>query len=517
MKLIFAPALAAVLLTLASPSVRATPLDDRVAELKHAVEKEAAARANGGNNPNGFVNPGMSPAFIEAQIDQVLSQIENPAYGGSMDAQLAQITSMFTSTEVQEASGNLLNEIKKERKDKADAEIADVKALIARAGQAVMQAKRPEDLDDLIETMSKHGNSPYGENAALQADQNLSRQFSSAFEFVKQWQNYLAHLAGGQTDQARNDLQNLSNSNYGEGLLPRSKLLELESPDKLVAASGRQAAAPSPQVVQAQAILDGMKTLDDIKPALARLEVLRDSDSNELSFVCGQLRDMQTSYDNLKAGLPSSTNFNAGYNAYQVSAPAAIRSQLVLFTLQTRLSSFRGPLPAPGEKPVDFVDRVIADATSRQDWELLRQATNARGILAQNPGLGYDISRDGVESIIAATHFETAGQFALAVRSYEQALQSDSPAIPAKIIGDKLAAIQRDHPKEFADGMQLTVAPPAPRYYQGRMPGQPNPFLQPGATNTMTTAPIPPSLLSAAAATNAPPVPAPAPATPPAK
>src|SRR5277367_1288552 len=121
--------LAAALLTLAAPSVRATPLDDRVAELKHAVEKEAAARANGANNPGGFVNPGMTPAFVDAQIDQVLAQVENPAYGANMDAQLAQITSMYTSTEVQEATTNLLTEIKKERKDKANAEIADLKAL----------------------------------------------------------------------------------------------------------------------------------------------------------------------------------------------------------------------------------------------------------------------------------------------------------------------------------------------------------------------------------------------------
>ena len=86
---------------------------------------------------------------------------------------------------------------------------------------------------------------------------------------------------------------------------------------------------------------------------------------------------------------------------------------------------------------------------------------------------------------------EIAGQFSLAVQSYETALKSDDPAIPAKIIGDKLAAIQRDHPKEFADGMQLIVNPPAPRYVPSRLPGmpyQPFPYPTPGAVNPLNAA-----------------------------
>jgi len=514
MKLPLIPALAAALVTLALQPIHATPLDDRITELKHAVEKEAAGRANGANNPNGFVNPGLNPQFIDAQIDQVVSQMDNPSYG-NMDAQLAQITSMYTSTEVQEATTNLLNEIKKERKDRVDGEIADAKALLARAGQAITQAKKPEDLDNLIEAMGKHTNNRYGGNSALQSNPELLQQFSSAYEFVKQWQNYLAHLATGQTEQARGDLQNLSNNNGGDGLLPRSKLLELESPDRLLAQSGKPSPTVSTPAAQAQAILDGMKTLDDIKPALAKLAPLRQGDMAELQSIYGALSEMQQNYEDMKAGLPAQLSINYSYDQGSVSIPSAIRREMFLFALQTRFESFKGSPPGPDEKPVDFVDRVIADATSRQDWELLRRADAARANLTPNLSPGYAaFYPGGVDSIIAATHQEAAGQFTLAVRSYEQALQNNDPAIPAKIIGDKLAAIQRDHPKEFADGMQLTVTPPAPRYYQG--PGQPyrpNPFLPPGLTNTMTSAPIPPSLLSPGANTNA----APAPAGQPAK
>jgi hypothetical protein len=506
MKLLFVPALAATFLTLAPLSVRATPLDDRVSELKHAVGKEAEARANGPNNPNGFVNPGMTPAFINAQIDQIVSQMENPAMGNNMDAQLAQITSMYTSQEVQEAATNLLNEIKKERKDRDDAEIAAVKSLLSRAGQVITQAKKPEDLDDLIAEMSKHGNTNYGGDPALQGSPDLLRQYSSAVEFVKKWQEYLAHLADGQTDQARSDLQVMSQNNYGEGLLPRSKILELESPDRLIAQASKPAEATSTPAMQAQAILDGIKTLDDMKTGLQKLDPLRQSDMQELQSVCSQLQEMEDNYVNIKAGLPLQPAMYYGYNPNGISVPPAIRSQMLLLTLQVQFNSFKGLPPAADEKPADYIDRVIADATARQDWDLLRRADAARGSLTSNLGPAFS---GGVESIIAGVHQETAGQYALAVQSYETALKNDDPAIPAKIIGDKLTAIQRDHPKEYADGMQLTVSPPAPRYYQG--PGQPsrsNPFPPPGSTDTTTPALIPSSLLSPAANTNA---------TPPAK
>jgi hypothetical protein len=516
MKLLLAPALAAILL--ASLPVLATPLDDRIAELKHAVEKEAASRANGGNNPQ-FGNPVMNPAFVDASIDQILAQMKNPAYG-NMDAQIAQITSMYTSTEVQEATTNLLNEIKKERKDKADAEIAGVKALLTRAGTAITQAKKPEDLDDLIEEMSKHANNQYGGNSALQGDQELVRRLNSAYEFVKQWQNYLAHMANGQTDQARNDLQALSNNNGGEGLLPRSKLLELEAPDKLVAQGVKPAPAVSGPVVQAQSLLDAMKTLDDVKPALARLDPLRQSDMQELQNVYNQLSQIEQNYEDLKAGLPAQSNISYGYNSGGINVPAVIRTQVLLFTLQARFDSYKGPAPAPGEKPTDYIDRVITDATTRQDWNLLRLADAARANLTQNAGMGFSVNNGGVESIVSAAHQEAAGQFSLAVQSYETALKSDDPAIPAKIIGDRLTAIQRDHPKEFADGMQLTINPPAPRYVPGRLPGmpyQPYPYPMPGGVNPLiqaaVPAPTPAPTPTPSPSTNA----APAPAAPPAK
>lgn len=505
MKFLLSSVLSLALLALGYLPAWATPLDDRVAELKHAMQKEAEAKAAAPDPMNNPRNPALNPAFISASVDQMVAEMVNPMNGGNNDAQLAQITSMFTSDEVQEATTNLLAEIHKERKDRADAESAAMKALLQRATQQISQAKKPEDLDDLLTEMAKHQTNRYG-GGGNQGDPQLAQQFSSAFEFAKQWQNYLSHLANGQADLARNDLQNLSQNNESLGIIPRSKLLELAAPGNMPAPPVKPETNAVPTAVsQAQAILDGMKTLDDIGPAMEKLEPLRRSDMSDLQNVYTTLSQMWESYQNLKAGLPAQINTNVGYGNGP-SIPGEMRSQLLLLALQNRFTSFQGKAPMPSEKPIDYVDRVIADATSREDWDLLRSAAQSRSSLAQTTGNGFGLPySDGIASLIAAAHQETAGQYALAVQSYETALKSDDPSVPAKVIGDKLAAIQRDHPKDFADGMQLEVSPPAPRYYQGPVPGMPyraNPYAYPPSSN-YPTATIPSTLLSPAAGTNA--------------
>jgi hypothetical protein len=395
---------------------------------------------------------------------------------------------------VQEATANLLAEIKKERKEKADARIAEMKALLQRAAHDIPQAKKPEDLDNLIEAMGEHSGNRYGGGYAMTEDQSLNQQFSSAFEFAKQWQNYLSHLATGQVDLAHNDLLNLSNNDAGLGLIPRSKLLAMAGqPVPVSPAPGSTSpAAPTP-LSQAQAILDDIKTLDDLEPARKKLEPLWHADMGDLQGSYQSLTQMEDAYRNLRAGLPASTAMNFGYPNGPLEVPAGVRAQLLNLAMQSRFETYKGPPAALDEKPADYVNRVVADAISREDWELLRRAESARQALTQNPGLTWGASATSVDSIVAGAHLEEAGQYALAVQSYEAALKTNDPDVPAKILGDKLAAIQRNHPKEYADGLEMTESPPAPRYYQPP-PASFRAPLPPAITNSAAT--IPPTLLS---------------------
>jgi hypothetical protein len=57
--------------------------------------------------------------------------------------------------------------------------------------------------------------------------------------------------------------------------------------------------------------------------------------------------------------------------------------------------------------------------------------------------------------LFAALNQETAQQYEDAVYSFESALKSASPVIPLQLIGNHLNRIQKDHPKEFTDGVAL--------------------------------------------------------------
>lgn len=80
-------------------------------------------------------------------------------------------------------------------------------------------------------------------------------------------------------------------------------------------------------------------------------------------------------------------------------------------------------------------------------------------------------------------------------------LRIDSDAVPAKLIGQRLDALQKDHPQEYEKGFQLTVTPPAPRYpypYGAYPPGYP------GMPAAVPAAPTSISIPGTAASTNAP-------------
>jgi phage gp16-like protein len=498
MKLPFFPVLAAAVLGLAAAPVRATPLEDRVSQLKHAIEKEAAARAaDNGANGGGFRNPGLTPAVIDAGIDQMVGQMDNPAMGQNIDAQLSQITQMFNSDEVQETAKNLLAEIHQEQKDRAQAEATELKALIQRVSDKVTQATKPEELDGVIADLQKHQGNRNGAGAAQ--NQALYQQATAALEFVKKWQDYLSHTATGQTELARQDVESLTQNNTSADFVPRSKLLALAAPGRITATSGKPDAAPP--VSPVQAITDGIKTLDDLALALTKLAPLR-TNNGEAQNAYNSIDQMLQSYRNLKAGLPP--QYNVGYGNNNSIIPASVRTEFLLLALQARFETYKGAPPGAAEKPVDYVNRVIADALGREDWTLLQNALQVRAYLEQNQGLGFTvIDANGIGSLIAASHQEAAGQYALAVASYETALKSSGDAVPAKVIGEKLAAIQRDHPKEYADGMQITISPPAPRRYEASVPGMPGGIPgHPPATN-VPTAPLPPTLQSAPANPNA--------------
>jgi hypothetical protein len=272
----------------------------------------------------------------------------------------------------------------------------------------------------------------------------------------------------------------------------------------------------SPQM-QVQAIVKGISTLDQMEPALNQLQGSR-MNNGEAQQAINALAPMVGTYNSVKAGLPTNFNLNFNYdNGAGISA--ALQAQLLIFALQHYLDAYKGAAPSAGERPQDFVSRVVADAIAREDWSLLQKALNAQGYLNHTSIFGMYAANVGViniDNLMIGLNQETAGQYALAVVSYQTALKMPDTIVPAKLIGDKLDAIKKAHPKEYDDGMQMLIAPPV-RYYPGQvpnlpyrpgMPGYPMPqapTLSIPASTNQAVAPAAPAAAPTPSQTNAPP------------
>lgn len=120
----------------------------------------------------------------------------------------------------------------------------------------------------------------------------------------------------------------------------------------------------------------------------------------------------------------------------------------------------------PGEGPYPFLERIAVEAIGRGDYLLAAKARDVQQLLRDGQRYGGMDSTQAGQYIIARNQ-ETAGQFALAVVNYEKALASASELIPAKAIGERLAAIKLEHPDDFQLGMNNYLSPPLPANYPG--------------------------------------------------
>jgi len=389
--------------------------------------------------------------------------------------------------------------------DKNDAQATEMKAELQHAKDVVNSAKKAEDLDPVLFDLQKYENNGMGSLAIAPSNLDLQRELIGALEFTKQWQSYLTHLAAGDFNQTRNDLQALSQNQFGPGLIPRSRILELiQNPPVPVPAGD----APAPEVSAAQKIVDGINTLDDLPTALTKLNDLAAQDEIAREYA-QHLSPMVEVYEDLKNGLPTSVNidFMGGLSGAGISVKA--NSLLLKFILQHYFDTYKGAPPRDDETPATYTARVKTDALAGQDWALLKKALTAHAYLYRNVAMGGapDDESAGLDRMITGLNQQQAGQYALAVGSFLDALKAGSLDVPASFIGAQLDALKRDHAAEYDAGMEAYLSPvmPGNPYSPGMnsafrsrsFPGQtsglrvpPNPTLQiPGTKAATTNAP----------------------------
>jgi hypothetical protein len=422
-----------VAVSLVSWTAAASPLDDKVAALKKAMKEEVTATPTSKDTDPARPQR-MEPRFLADSVDELLAQAENPAMGPNVESQLRQLLSAFNSQAVQQTGHDVIDELHKEQEAKTDAAAATIQDLLKRVSTTVANAKKPEDLDDLLVELQKFQNDRNG--AYDPGSQALYQQVTNAFEFVKIWQNYLSHTATGQGQLANQDLQNLSQNNYSVGIIPRSEILALLSSSSASQTHG-QTGMGDQQVALASEEMDIVKnvnSMDDLEPALQKLNDLQSKNPGD--YIRGRPEVLRLvavirTYESIKAGLPVDIQNNTLTGDSSIK-PEVLRDLLV-YALQHYFSSYKGAAPTPTEDVAAYVSRVMADAATRQDWTLLKQTLSAETFLEASSALDRmspQASMSGLSFLLAGMNQEDAGQYMLAVVSYQNALKE----LPSQVI-----------------------------------------------------------------------------------
>ena len=306
--------------TLALASVTDELFDQLKTELRAEIK---AQKDNGREEPS--------------RTTQMLMQVvEMRARGGEEDgdflASLEGLEVISANDKVQQIAKALATELRKEQEQTEAARAERNEHTLGDAVKTLLDAKTAKDLDapliavgNLVHENNDGFGSGYSKNQKLRTQGAQVQQF---WEYLRQWQNYLSDIEAGDAKAAKQQLQNLSNSERDfSGFIPRSTLLEkLKTLEKATGTGDEDPheTTSADREKRLDAILDGIKSLDDLPGCDARpAEAIRRQGGGTASTKMARSRELRTMarvYSELKQGF--ATNFSLP--SAMALAPAAM-------------------------------------------------------------------------------------------------------------------------------------------------------------------------------------------------
>ena len=336
-----------------------------------------------------------------------------------------------------------------------DKETADA---LRRASDVVLKARKASDLDALLIELHLLAAGPARFRSGNPERESAVNRLHDAARFLQQWQNYLWAVEGEKFDNGIRILTDLAQTDQSPLDVPRSEILararSLEGKDSDQADSY---AAP---------ILQSIHSLDDLPKALTQLKSRPAYKSHALSNLVNGLEAVCKAYLAFKQGVATTlppTYWQTGDTNQIVTR---LRAELLLLVLPRILGVEQTDPPKTGETVEDYLMRMRAAAIARRDFELLsRTISAAREIASSIAGPGQSLIGQDYTSFLCwreGQNAERAKRFLEAALAYRRALNSATSAVPIEFIGQRLDAIEKEHPNEYKQATDVF------RRYDGR-------------------------------------------------
>ena len=435
------PAAALFAVAIALQSSKAEPLSEALTRFETVAIKSSRSVFGGKGDSMATVSLlTRLRAAVEAQRWQEAIQL------------VFQIEYKNQDAEVVKLCGPLLDSLRKERVAKEEAAAVEMKAAVKKAGEILLSAKDPKELDQVLADLTPLMQVSRTEDTVNESEE-LRRariEVGTAQKYVRVWQECLQKRAAGDETAAVEKMQSLAGPDFFP-IVPRSALLA-----KSVSSQTFQPFQAEPVIKE---IFSGVKSLDELGDAFNALQNWQHEQprSAEFKAAAERITALRTAYGAYRAGQYSEAfGFFTRRSNTDVDLDdqmSILRKEFLLKVLPHYLGSPEITATGAEEFPSDYLLRLAREAAQQRKWPLAMRAMEAfRTISFGNGATPSWISADiaGFAAIAKAERQENAGQFADAVASYRAALECSSQNVPVDIIGQRLVALRKNHPEAFA-------------------------------------------------------------------
>ena len=371
------------------------------------------------------------------------------------DAQ--RMLSQLATTKISQEARVIISKISMLLPDLTEANAKDaairINAALEKAAAACLSAKKESDLDVvLVELNARRQRSPDHPSSTLRLREGS--KLDDAIRFVSRWQEYLAKAAGGYTLAANKLLHELANRPSTFPLLTHAQILA-----KL---------GPEPKPESPDVPLRAVKNLDDLPPVIAQLSsrttrlqnMVSGSVSEELGAILNDLKMIEKGHTAFKSGAYSQSlqvvSHRTGWGRVSSLEANRLKSLLLAEVFPRYLEIPDHKEMKSGENPSQFLLRLADEATAKGDWNMVQRILDTYRLFA------FDVKAPAwlqgeitaCAAFLVGQNLEKAEQFSAAVRSYQSVLKQAGKRVPTKEAGERLAAIQKDHPEAFTAAMK---------------------------------------------------------------
>ena len=403
------------------------------------------------------------------QWQELLTQLDRQTGGEGSATELLRTVQSMEAAASSEKLATLCHTLAKQLRDeqeKRDTALADeMEKSFTQVLKAALEAKSMKDLDEPLATVHNYIQRPRMETYTNVKLQKLYGQGQQLWQFLRQWQDYLAGVDTDGSSTPKQRLQRLLSSGSDfSNLVPRSEILERLNGNK---PAEQKKWTPEEMDQKAREILMSTHTLDDVSKSIRQFEELSAQEhSGFYSQITQNSLQHLNNIDRLRRELDNGLSTTASLQTLAPSSNAEIdrilvpiHEQLLLYALPRLLNVGEADKPRADETAPSYLQRMITTAQERANWSTLERALDLAQSLKIKPEPNLN-DRNALHSFLVGLNQERAKQYAFAVVSYENALKQGSQIVSAELVGEHLEGIRKEHPDEYAQGIQAAMSPP---------------------------------------------------------